>query len=348
LQSWLTPQKLAEATLSYCVPRNVIDATIRRVVRAAVAFGIALPKELATLAIEHRASSDAPSLVRYQLLAFKQRIESGENDLGSSATRKNWQKLLAQAETHNVEVDDATRALAASDTTLSTRPDAPRSSRPLEGLAAAELKAKLAVPADRLEAIRELCVRGHTSAIEPVFGVIAEVEGEQQASAVAALLGFGEGACDGLLRLLHGANENLRQLAALALGRMRLRRALLPLLQQLDSEESAIHSEIARAIGDFGPGALRMVQRAVAGASHAERLALALAHLANHGSAKEVEKLENDPDLAVASVARKAMAKRSRVEWQDLAVRGQRTLNDAEPAALLSQAFYAEVSKVAI
>ncbi|HEX4353324.1 MAG TPA: hypothetical protein VHZ95_10425, partial [Polyangiales bacterium] len=100
LQSWLTPEKLAEATLIYCVPRNVIDATIRRVVRAAVAFGLALPQELATLAIEHRASSDPPSLVRYQLLAFKQRIDSGENDLGSSATRKNWQKLLAQAETH--------------------------------------------------------------------------------------------------------------------------------------------------------------------------------------------------------------------------------------------------------
>jgi hypothetical protein len=29
-------------------------------------------------------------------------------------------------------------------------------------------------------------------------------------------------------------------------------------------------------------------------------------------------------------------------------VRGQRTLGDADPAALLSQAFYAEVTKVAI
>jgi hypothetical protein len=75
---------------------------------------------------------------------------------------------------------------------------------------------------------------------------------------------------------------------------------------------------------------------------------LALAHLANHGSAQEVEKLENDPAPEIAAAARKAMAKRSRMEWEDLAVRGQRTLGDADPAALLSQAFYAEVTKVAI
>jgi hypothetical protein len=42
------------------------------------------------------------------------------------------------------------------------------------------------------------------------------------------------------------------------------------------------------------------------------------------------------------------MATRSRIEWEDLAVRQQRTLEGAAPALLLSQAFYAAVSKVAI
>jgi len=79
-----------------------------------------------------------------------------------------------------------------------------------------------------------------------------------------------------------------------------------------------------------------------------DRLVLALAHLANHGSAREVEKLENDPDAAVAQAARKAMARRARMEWEDLSVREQRTLTDSTPAARLSQLFYAEASKVAI
>jgi hypothetical protein len=348
LASWLAPAKLTEATLSYCVPRNVIDATIRRVLRAAVAFGVALPDELVLLAVEHRAATDEPSLIRHQLQAFKQRVEHDENDLSPTGTRKNWDALLAQAEARQVEVDDATRALATAPARPSARPDSNRPQRPFEGLPASELKPKLTIVSERLEAIRELCVRGHASSIELVFGVLDQLSRAELPTAVAQLLSYGEAAGDGLIKVLSGSNEPLRQLAALGLGRLRLRRALLPLLKQVEVEDSAIHGELARAIGDFGPAALRMVLRTIPGSARPDRLVLALAHLANHGSAKEVEKLENDPAPEIAAAARKAMAKRSRMEWEDLAVRGQRTLGDADPAALLSQAFYAEVTKVAI
>jgi hypothetical protein len=348
LTSWLRPEKLAEATLTYCVPRNVIEATIRRVLRAAVVFGIALTDELLKLAVEHRASSDEQSLVRDQIQAFKQRIEQGENDLGSSATRSNWDKLFLLAEAREVVIDDTTRALASAELPPSVRPDATRAQRPLEALPAADLKARLLIEADRLEAIRELCVRGHVSSIELVLSVLDQVPVTELPRAIAYLLLFGEAAGDGLIAALSGDHPSLRQMAALALGRLKLRRALLPLLQQLEAEETAIHAELARAFGDFGPASLRMVVRAIPGATRPDRLVLALAHLANHGSAKDVEKLENDPDSNIAHVARKAMARRSRMEWEDLAVRGQRTLGDSDPAALLSQAFYAEVVKVAI
>jgi hypothetical protein len=186
------------------------------------------------------------------------------------------------------------------------------------------------------------------SSIELVLSVLDQVPVTELPRAIAYLLLFGEAAGDGLIAALSGDHPSLRQMAALALGRLKLRRALLPLLQQLEAEETAIHAELARAFGDFGPASLRMVVRAIPGATRPDRLVLALAHLANHGSAKDVEKLENDPDSNIAHVARKAMARRSRMEWEDLAVRGQRTLGDSDPAALLSQAFYAEVVKVAI
>jgi hypothetical protein len=347
LTSWLRPEKLAEATLTYCVPRNVIEATNRRVLRAAVVFGIALPDELLKLAVDYRTSSDEQSLVRDQIQAFKQRIEQGENDLGASATRKNWDKLFVLAAAREVVVDDATRTLASAEQ-ASVRPDATRAQRPLEALPPADLKARLLIEADRLEAIRELCVRGHASSIDLVLGVLDQVPIPELPRAIAYLLLFGEAAGDGLIAALSGANQALRQVAALALGRMKLRRALLPLLQQLEAEETPAYAEVARAFGDFGPASLRMLVRAIPGATRPDRLVLALAHLANHGSAKDVEKLENDPDSNIAHAARKAMAKRSRMEWEDLAVRGQRTLGDSDPAALLSQAFYAEVVKVAI
>jgi hypothetical protein len=347
LASWRRPEKLVEATLTYCVPRNVIEATYRRVLRAAVAFGIALPDELLKLAVEHRAASDETSLVRDQLQAFKQRIEAGENDLGSGATRKNWDLLLALAEAREVVVDDATRLLASS-TVASARPDAVRPQRPFEALSAPELRARLQVEAERLEAIRELCVRGHASSIELVLGVLDQLTNAELPVATAHLLLFGVTAGDGLIGALSSASQSVRQLAALALGRLKLRRALLPLLQRLEAEETPIVTELARAFGDFGAGSTRTVVRAISGANHPERLVLALAHLANHGSVKEVENLENNPDSDIAQAARKAMAKRSRMEWEDLAVREQRTLGDSDPAALLSQAFYAELTKVAI
>jgi len=347
LASWRRPEKLVEATLTYCVPRNVIDATNRRVLRAAVVFGIALPDELLKLAVEHRAASDETSLVRDQIQAFKQRVEQGENDLGAAATRKNWDMLFALAEAREIVVDDATRLLASSPQS-STRPEGARLQRPLEALSAPELKARLHVEADRVEAIRELCVRGHASSIELVLSVLDQLTNAELPAAIAHLMLFGGAAGDGLIEALNNASQSVRQLAALALGRMKLRRALLPLLQRLEAEETPIVAELARAFGDFGAASTRTVVRAIPGATRPDRLVLALAHLANHGSVKEVENLENNPDSDIAHAARKAMAKRSRMEWEDLAVREQRTLGDSDPAALLSQAFYAEVTKVAI
>jgi hypothetical protein len=349
LASWLRPEKLAEATLTYCVPRNVIDATIRRVLRTAAAFGIALPDELTKLAIEHRCASDERALIGDQLQAFRKRVEHAENDLGARATRKNWERLFAQAEALGLEVDEPTRGLADQATLPSgAPPELMQRQRPLEGLQALELKQRLLSDQDRPEAIRELCVRGHPSSLEAVLSVLERIPEAEIPSAIAQLLSFGESAGEGLIGALSSPNQPLRQIAALGLGRLRLRRALLPLLKQLEMEDSAMFPELARAFGDFGPSALRTLVRVIPGTTRPDRMALALAHLANHGAAKEVEKLENDPDPEIAGVARKAMARRSRLEWEDLAVRGQRTLGDSDPAALLSQAFYAEVTKVAI
>lgn len=346
LAAWLRPEKLNEATLTYSVPRHIIDATIGRVVRSAIAFGVALPDELIALAVEHGVAVDEATVVRELLTAFRQRVEKRQNDLGVEATRRNWDRLLVAADARQVHVDDATQALARPE---SPTPAAePQQSRLFETATAAELRQRLSDPASRLEAIRELCVRGHTSAVDPVLNVLDALKPDEAAIAVAQLLSFGDAAGDALIAALASPSEAVRHCAALALGKLQLRRALVPLLNQLEIEESPVYAEMARAFGDFGAPALRSVVRVLPTSESQDRLVLALAHLANHGSAREVEKLENDPDPTVSQSARKAMARRARMEWEDLSVREQRTLTDASPAARLSQAFYAEASKVAI
>ena len=71
-----------------------------------------------------------------------------------------------------------------------------------------------------------------------------------------------------------------------------------------------------------------------------------MAHAANHGCAEDVEKLENNEETAVAMAARRAMARRSRLEWEDQAIREQRTLTDDSPTKRFSQSFFAEASKL--
>ncbi len=348
LSSWLRPDKLAQATLIYSVPRHVIDASLRRVVRAAIVFGIALPSELAKLAVEHAVVADEHTLLRDQLQAFRQRVEQGENDLGAEATRHNWDALFLHAERLELAVEPELRALAegaaaADGGTLLG------SERALESLTTHELKALLAQPGgERIEAIRELCTRGHPSAIDTIFAEVATFDPPETAIAVAHLVSFGEAVGDDLINALGSSHEHVRQCAALGLGRLRLRRALAPLLKQLEQEQTPAWTELARAFGDFGMGALRAVARSIPGSSHPERFSAVLGHLANHGCSKDVEKMENDPDPDIAQAARRAMARRSRMEWEDLAVREQRTLSDPDPAARLSQLFFAEAPKADI
>lgn len=350
LAAWLVPEKLREATLIYCTPRNVIEATMRRVLRAAVAFGVALPDELIERAVEQRVARDAPSLVRAQLESFRRRVVQGVNDLGQEATRKNWDRLFAQAEAHRVEVDDALRELshargAAPD---GGGADTAHSGRGVHELTYNELLARLEHGQERVAVIEELCLRGQAHSLSSVLATLPKLEREQLPAAMAHLLLLGELAGDGLIGMLSAADPNLRQLAALALGKLRLKRALPPLIALLQNDDSGINAEVARALGEYGTAAARPLAEAAISGPHPDRLVAALAHVANRGGAQAVEKLENAPEPTVAHVARKAMASRSRIEWEDLAVRQQRTLEEAPATTLLSQAFYAAVPKVAI
>lgn len=349
LASWMRPAKLREASLIYSVPTHVVEGAARRVLRSAKLYGVALPEELVEAAVEYGVVGDRAELVAAQLEAFKKHVDAGDN-LGEDGTRDNWQKLFAQADAAGVEVEEGDAAPPAS--ASAPAPEQVDSSDASDGdsepppASSANLKAQLHDPQTRMSAIAELAMRGHPSLVEPIFEVLESLTPGEVAAGVAALVSFGEHAAEPLQRGLDSPNLHLRHACALALGRLKLQRSIAPLLQILDTEPTNIWVEIARAMGDFGGFGVRSVVRAIPTASKPERLMLVLAHLANHGAAKDVETLENDTDDEVAMSARKAMARRSRLEWEDLAIREQRTLTDSSAAARFSQGFYAELSKV--
>jgi len=371
LAAWLRPDKLAEATLTYSVPLHVIDATLSRVLRAALAFGIAVPDDWGQLAVEHHIARDIASLVYAQLSNFRQRVECGDNDLEPAATEKNWGRLLSLANVHHVKLDAAWLEVPTPQLPGYARPR-PTAQHPMlrtarglspvrvasparrfEKLSLADLCARLEDPQepdDRREVARELCVRNQPDSLDLVFSLLPLLRTDELPEVFAHIVALGEAAGERLLAVLSAPNAALRQLAALALARLKFTQAIAPLREQLvvESADTGIHPELARALGEFGSAAVRPIARGLAAHVDPERLGLALAHAANHGAAKEVERLENDGEVPVAHAARRAMARRSRLAWEDLTVREQRSLGEGQRIAQLSQAFYAELLKVAI
>jgi HEAT repeat protein len=154
---------------------------------------------------------------------------------------------------------------------------------------------------------------------------------------------MGESSGDVLIPALTSRSPAVRHASALLLGRLRLRRAIAPLLRQLQQEESDLWTEIARALGEFGPSASRRVVTALRESKGTDqRFVLTLAHLYNHGCDREIEKLQKDSSSRVAAAARMAIAQRSKVQWEDLAVREQGKIADEEAVARLSQLFYSK------
>lgn len=349
LQSWLRPARLREAMLVYSVPRHVIEASARRVLRAAMSYGIALSDDAESAAIEYGVVASRAQLLCNQLVAFRMRVQHGDNDLSLEATTENWKQLFARADKNGVEIDQDLRAFA--------RPSAPPApstappnadSRIFESRSTDELQAMLGKPNERAQAFRELCVRKHVPALPGLLAGLRAMAPQDAATAAAHLLHFGDALADPLGKQLTSDNAHLRHAAALLVGYLKQRRNLVPLIKQLDEEPSASWQEMARALGHFGVPGLRTLVRSLDRARHAERYVVAMGHLANHGCAKDVETMENSESTELARTARQAMARRSRLQWEDLAIREQRTLVENTPAARFSQAFYAEAAKLDI
>ena len=207
------------------------------------------------------------------------------------------------------------------------------------------LRNALMDPAQRLDAIRELCRRGHPNAIVPIFGVLSTLSPEEVAAAVVCLLALGEGVVEGLAGCLGDPSQDVRQAAALGLGQLRDPRALPALVHRVLLETTPSWEEMARALGDFGPEALPHVVAALPTSDRRERLMLGLAHLANHGCLEEVKSLESAPDPLVAGAARQALVRCARLYADDIAVRTQQPLRDQSPETRFSQVFFAALSR---
>lgn len=356
VSDWMAPEKLDQALLELSVTESVIDAVVARVIERAVAHGLALPSALADRAVSAGIASEPGALVGKQIDAFRKTVgASDKGGLDDTAIATNWERLLAAAADHEVGIDGETHDLAYR-TIRAVRGDTTGGQAlgnfdpsKLAELGAPELVVMLDHPRMRRAAAIALASKGEPQYADALCKAVRKMPRAEVVRVVPRITKLGEEAGDALIDGLSARKTFVRQAFALALGSLKLRRAVVPLLHLLTSEESDVWREVARVLGSFGNAAFRTLQRQLSEVKAGEeRYVRTLAYLANNGCEKAINDLTKDSgDPKASSLAVRALAMREEVRLEDERVHGKRPLEGADPWLAFSRRFFEELEGTA-
>lgn len=346
LTKWATPAKLDLALLALSIPRQRVDDAFRRILEEAVQHGVALPSNLVSRAISLGVSAEPGELVLQLVDAFRGTARLPDRGgLGADGVVRNWEQLIALAselevalpsEAHDAAWEDirAVRGEAAAPKEVAPEALADMSSR--------DVAALLDHPRLRRPAALELCRRAEPDQVSAVFGAVRKMPRDEVLEVAPRLIALGEAAADALIDGLTARKTFVRQAATLALGELKLRRAIGPLVHLLQTEPSEVWWEVARVLAGFGTAALRPMQRAMKDPKGAEeRFSYALVHLATTEPEK-VRALESDPHAKVRAVAVAAMTQKPLAERHlSLLARG----GDEDGVHSFSRRFYTALNE---
>ncbi len=351
LSKWSAPAKLDMALLALSIPREVVDAAFERVLRDALRFGVALPSALASRALSFGLAADTEELVSQQIATFRALTEEGESSLTPASLAQNWEALLESASENEVAIDSETHAVAYR-ALRAIASDADESQDVVDLADLPELPEERLLrlfthPTLRLSAALELLSREDAN-IKAVSREARKMPREEVLELLPRLVALGESAGDALIDGLSARKTFFRQAAALGLGEIHLRRAVVPLVHLLSEEPSEVWREVARVLSFFGTGAVRAIARAAKDPKlPTERAALALAHLSIAGCEKQVQKLESDKNRAVAEAALAARGSKPEAERQVRVVEGAEELLGDDATLGFSRRFRAALTSTA-
>lgn len=352
---WMAPEKLDQALLEISVPADVVDAVVAKVVERAVLHGLALPSALADRAVAAGIAPEQGALVGQQIDAFRKTVtQSDKGGLDDATIATNWERLLAAAADHEVAIDSETHELAyrtirevRGDTT-GGHPFGSVDPASFAEMGPPELVVMLDHPRFRRAAAIALAGRGDAQFADALCKAVRKMPRAEVVRVVPKITKLGEEAGDALIDGLTARKTFVRQAFALALGHLKLRRAVVPLLHLLTSEESDAWREVARVLGTFGNASFRTLQRQLSDVKAGEeRYIRTLAYLANNGCEKSITDLTKSSDEKVASLAGRALAMREDVKIEDERVHGKRPLDGADPWLSFSRRFFEELEGTA-
>jgi HEAT repeat protein len=316
------------------------------VLTAAVQHGLALPGGLPDRAISLGVAPDAPALVAATIDAFaKTSAKKDRGGLSAERAADNWESLLKMAADGEVAIDTDTHDLAwRAIRSVRGGGDKAIDEAKLPDMGAPELVLLLEHPRHRRAAALELCRRKDATFADTLSKSVRKMPRAEVVRIVPRMAELGDEAGDAIIDGLSARKTFVRQAFALALGHLKLRRAVVPLVHLLSSEQSEVWREVARVVGTFGNASLRNVTRLLKDPKgNEERYAWTLAHLSNNGCAKQVERLTSEDDAGVVEIARQALTLRQRARALDEQVRGGASLPGGDAILTFSRRFYQEL-----
>ncbi|MDQ3035284.1 MAG: hypothetical protein M3Y87_22965 [Myxococcota bacterium] len=355
IAEWAAPEKMDHALLVLSVPRDTIDATFARVMERAVEHGIALPPSLVDRALGAGVADDVGGLVAKQLAGFRRTIAlSDRGGLDEEAIASNWERLLAGAADAEIAIDPETHDLAwrairvVRGENTGSMPGGEVDAARLAEMGAPELVMLLEHPRHRRAAAVALADRGDPELADALCKAVRKMPRAEVVRVVPRITKLGDEAGDALIDGLGARKTFARQAFALALGHLKLRRAVVPLMHLLASEPSDVWREIARVYGTFGNASFRTLsQKLHDPKAPEERYVLTLAHLANHGCAKQIDALQKDADARVAALAVRALSMRDDARRQEELVSGKRPPDSGDGVIAFSRRFVEELEGTA-
>lgn len=351
VQEAMSPERLDDALVYLSVPRDSIDETLARVLERALTHGLALPTLLQDRALANGAATDVSALVAKQIETFKKTLAAEKSmGLDDAAIAENWERLLQLATDNEIALDPETHELAHDairkfrGSSPSIPPGVEVDERRIAEAGIPELLLMLDHPRYRKLAAMALAERNALEQIDSLCKAVRKMPRGEVVRVVPRIARMGEEVGDALIDGLAAKKTFVRHAFAMALGQLKLRRAVVPLLHVLLAEQSDVWRDMARVFGSFGNASLRALTRQIAdGKGPDDRIAIALAHLAHNGCEEAVTAMKKDPDRRVQRIAEEALSHRISTREREEMVAGKRAVDASNPSLVFARRFIEEL-----
>ncbi len=346
LEAWASHDKMDRALLGLSIPADHVDGTVKHHLEQALRFGLPFSPLLRDQAVSHDLAMDVAELVATQIRAFVE--TTGLPDRGGLSAEEaadGFEALLGAAADAEVAIDTETHEHAWTVIRKVRGGDMARvEPESFPKLSNDELLLLLEHPKYRQDVALELASRKDPALADRLCKAVRKMPRNEVVRVVPKLLELGDEAGDALVDGLGARKTFVRQAFALALGHLKLRRAVVPLLHLLAAEESDVWREVARILGEFGQASHRTVARQLKDPKGPrDRYVMTLAHLANHGCDRQVDKLTKEERASVATMAVEALTLRQEAKTIEDRARGDKKLPKKDPVLEFSRRFYAEL-----